>query len=73
MQMYLHPPLECVDWFHIELGWPYDPDEDGAVADWVISVVSTGFQSAQNAKCASVQQHLHSHVLASQAGLALRP
>ena len=48
--MYLHPPLECVAWFHAELGWPYDPDEDGAVADWVISVVSTGFQNAQNAK-----------------------
>ena len=34
-------------WFHGELGFPYDPDHDGAVADWVIAVISIGFQKAR--------------------------
>ena len=45
--MFLHPPEDCVAWFHGELGFPYDPDHDGAVADWVIAVISIGFQKAR--------------------------
>ena len=57
-QVYQDSPRGCCQWLNGGLGYLYIPEEDGTVADWVISLVSVRFQnpeSARHTRCL----HLH--------------
>lgn len=43
-QVYMGPPDKAVDWFSGVLGYPYQAVRDGAVSDWLMDLVSVGFQ-----------------------------
>lgn len=43
-QVYYSSPKRCCQWFNGELGYEYYPEEDGTVADWIISLVNIRFQ-----------------------------
>ncbi|KAK9808556.1 hypothetical protein WJX73_008341 [Symbiochloris irregularis] len=59
-QVYQQSPKFCCEWFNGGLGYVYVPEEDGTVADWVISLVSVRFQNpasaAQTRYMASLQE-----------------
>ena len=42
-QVYLARPAYAHHWFADVLGLPYDPELDGTIADWLISIVSITF------------------------------
>lgn len=42
-QLYFGPPGQAVDWFGNCLGYPFWRDKHGAVADWLMDLVSVGF------------------------------
>ena len=50
MQVYAGPPQDCVAWFNGQLGFAYFPEQDGTVADWVISLVSLRFPNKASIK-----------------------
>ena len=53
-QLFLAPPAFALPWFHRVLGFPYDADVDGTVADWLITTVSLSFRKNQWAAARSV-------------------
>ncbi|KAK9790764.1 hypothetical protein WJX73_010230 [Symbiochloris irregularis] len=48
-QVYIDPPGGCCQWFNGGLGYAYRPEEDGTVADWVITLVSIRFRDEDTA------------------------
>ncbi len=43
-QVYMGRPDKAVEWFSLKLGYSYQPVRDGAVSDWLMDLVSVGFQ-----------------------------
>ncbi len=41
--LYFGAPSRAVDWFSGNLGYRYQPQQDGAVSDWLMDAVSVGF------------------------------
>lgn len=48
-QLYFAPPSFCMQWFHNVMGFPYDVDIDGTIADWLIGLVSITFYKDKQA------------------------
>ena len=44
--LYFGAPEKAVDWFS-QLGFRYEQWRDGAVSDWLIDLVSVGFQKPE--------------------------
>ena len=42
--LYFGPPQRALDWFSGSLGYSYSYQRDGAVSDWLMDLVSVGFQ-----------------------------
>ena len=42
--LYFGAPERVLGWFSDTLGYPYDYSRDGAVSDWLMDLVSVGFQ-----------------------------
>jgi hypothetical protein len=41
--LYFGAPNRAVHWFGGHLGYTYQPQQDGAVSDWLMDAVSVGF------------------------------
>lgn len=42
--LYFGSPKRALDWFSDALGYSYSYQRDGAVSDWLMDLVSVGFQ-----------------------------
>lgn len=63
--LYFGAPSQAVDWFSGNLGYSYQPQQDGAVSDWLMDAVSVGFSKPVDfaARCVPAcfrVQHRHS-------------
>jgi hypothetical protein len=47
-QLYFGSPESAPTWFDWGLGYPYDPDRDGSVSDWLIDLISISFQKPKD-------------------------
>eukprot|EP00884_Botryococcus_braunii_P010837 jgi/Botrbrau1/19755/Bobra.0124s0008.1 len=47
-QLYFGAPEKAPTWFDWGLGYPYDPDRDGSVSDWLIDLISISFQKPKD-------------------------
>lgn len=54
--LYFGPPGRALDWFADSLGYSYSYQRDGAISDWLMDLVSVGFQ-----KPASFQGRCETH------------
>jgi hypothetical protein len=43
-QLYCGRPEDALYWFNSGLGFSYNQERDGAVSDWLMDLVSVGFQ-----------------------------
>lgn len=50
------PPERAAAWFTLGLGYPYEPDRDGALSDWLMDLVSVRFQKPADlaSRCATL-------------------
>lgn len=46
--LYFGSPERVLGWFSDTLGYPYDYSRDGAVSDWLMDLVSVGFQKPES-------------------------
>ena len=46
--LYFGSPERVLGWFADTLGYPYDYARDGAVSDWLMDLVSVGFQKPES-------------------------
>ena len=42
--LYFGAPQRALDWFSGSLGYSYSYQRDGAISDWLMDLVSVGFQ-----------------------------
>lgn len=52
--LYFGSPKRALDWFSDALGYSYSYQRDGAVSDWLMDLVSVGFQkpASYHSRCA---------------------
>ncbi len=46
--LYYGSPERVLGWFAETLGYPYSYQRDGAVSDWLMDLVSVGFQKPES-------------------------
>lgn len=54
--LYFGSPKRALDWFSDALGYSYSYQRDGAVSDWLMDLVSVGFQKPASYRDRSVSQ-----------------
>lgn len=53
-QLYFGRPEDALYWFGTGLGFTYNLERDGAVSDWLMDLVSVGFQKPESFTCRSM-------------------
>jgi hypothetical protein len=53
-QLYFGRPEDALYWFGTGLGFAYQLERDGAVSDWLMDLVSVGFQKPEGFTCRSM-------------------